>query len=75
VAHVVDIDRARTAKQHLRRDLDGRSGVRGIGLARGDDGYRLQVSVASPADADGLPAAVDGVAVRVRVVGSVQAQA
>ena len=72
---MVDIDRARTAKQHLRRDLDGRSGVRGIGLARGDDGYRLQVSVASPADADGLPAAVDGVAVHVRVVGAVQAQA
>jgi hypothetical protein len=75
VVHVVDIDRARTAKQHLRRDLDGRSGVRGVGLARGDDGYRLQVSVASRADADGLPAAVDGVAVRVRVVGAVEAQA
>lgn len=72
---MVDIDRARTAKQHLRRDLDGRSGVRGIGLARGGDGYRLQVDVASRADADGLPDAVDGVAVRVRVVGAVQAQA
>ena len=75
MAHVVDIDRARSAKQHLRRDLDGRSGVRGIGLARGEDGYRLQVSVASAADAAAVPAAVDGVAVRVRVVGAVHAQA
>ncbi|VTR75688.1 hypothetical protein [Cellulomonas hominis] len=72
---MADIDRARAAKQHLRRDLGGRDGVRGIGLARGDDGYRLQVSVASRADAAGLPAAVDGVAVRVRVVGAVEAQA
>lgn len=72
---MVDIDRARSAKQHLRRDLDGRSGVRGIGLARGEDGYRLQVSVASAADAAAVPAAVDGVAVRVRVVGAVHAQA
>ena len=72
---MVDIDRARSAKQHLRRDLDGRSGVRGIGLARGEGGYRLQVSVASAADAAAVPAAVDGVAVRVRVVGAVHAQA
>lgn len=75
MAHVVDIDRARTAKQHLRRDLDGRPGVRGIGLSRGDDGYRLQVSVTSRADAASVPAAVDGVPVRVRVVGAVHAQA
>jgi hypothetical protein len=72
---MVDIERARAAKQHLRRDLDGRDGIRAIGLGRGEDGYRLQVGVASRADADGLPAEVDGVTVRVRVVGAVQAQA
>jgi hypothetical protein len=72
---MVDIERARAAKQHLRRDLDGRDGIRTIGLGRGEDGYRLQVGVASRADADGLPAEVDGVTVSVRVVGAVRAQA
>lgn len=68
---MADIDRARTAKVRLRQELDGRPGVRGIGLARAGDGYRLRVSVATSADAAALPAAVDGVAVQVRVVGAV----
>lgn len=71
---MVGIDRARAAKQHLRRDLDGRTGVQGIGLAHGADGYRLQVLVASEPDAQGVPDAVDGVEVRVRVVGAVHPQ-
>jgi hypothetical protein len=46
--------------------------VRGIGLARAEGGYRLRVSVATSADAAAVPAAVDGVAVQVRVVGAVR---
>ncbi|TKR23209.1 hypothetical protein FA014_12440 [Cellulomonas hominis] len=69
---MADIDRARTAKLRLRRELDGRPGVRGIGLARAEDGYHLRVSVATSADAAALPATVDGVAVHVRVVGAVR---
>ncbi|MCG7287635.1 hypothetical protein MHY85_16845 [Cellulomonas sp. ACRRI] len=71
MVQVADIDRARTAKLRLRRELDGRPGVRGIGLARAEGGYRLRVSVATSADAAAVPAAVDGVAVQVRVVGAV----
>ncbi|WP_235523360.1 hypothetical protein [Cellulomonas sp. Root485] len=53
--------------------LKGRSDVRGIGIARAADGYQLQVNVAR--DHTDLPGAVDGVDVRVRVVGAIRASA
>lgn len=71
---VADIQQARAAKEHLRRTLQGRSDVRGIGIARVGDGYGLRVNLSTAAGPD-LPGAVDGVDVQVRVVGAVRASA
>ncbi|WP_069386030.1 hypothetical protein [Cellulosimicrobium cellulans] len=79
------LDRAREAKTVLRREIAGRTGVTGIGLARtrpagratpgpdtsAQEDWVLRVNVAS-ADVP-VPATVDGVDVEVRVVGVVTA--
>ena len=70
---MADLQQARTAKESLRRTLAGRADVRGIGIAPASDGYGLQVNVHS--EGAGVPRRVDGVDVRVRVVGAVHAQA
>ncbi|WP_246125299.1 hypothetical protein [Cellulomonas xylanilytica] len=54
--------------------LKGRPDVRGIGIARAADGYQLQVNMSRDPGSD-LPGAVDGVDVRVRVVGAIRASA
>jgi len=71
---MADLEQARAAKVRLRRTLEGRSDVRGIGIARAADGYQLQVNMSRDPGSD-LPGAVDGVDVRVRVVGSIRASA
>ena len=70
---MADLQQARTAKESLRRELADRGDVRGIGIAPVRGGYGLQVNVES--DGTGVPRRVDGVDVRVRVVGGVHAQA
>ncbi|AEE44412.1 hypothetical protein [Cellulomonas fimi] len=71
---MADLSQARAAKERLRADLAGRPEVRGIGIAPDGDGYQVQVNV-SRRTAATLPRAVDGVNVRVRVVGAVSARA
>ena len=71
---MADVEQARAAKERLRMTLKGRSDVRGIGIARGADGYQLQVNMSRDPGSD-LPGAVDGVDVRVRVVGAIRASA
>ena len=71
---MADLEQARAAKRRLRTTLQGRSDVRGIGIAKGSDGYQLQVNLSREPGSD-LPGEVDGVSVRVRVVGSVRASA
>lgn len=71
---MADLKQARAAKEHLRMTLAGRSDVRGIGIARAADGYQLQVNVSREPGPE-LPGAVDGVDVRVRVVGAIRASA
>lgn len=70
---MADLQHARDAKSHLRAALSGHRGVRAIGLAPTPAGYCLQVDVEHDGDGDGLPDAVDGVPVRVRVVGAIRA--
>ena len=70
---MADLEQARAAKERLRMTLKGRSDVRGIGIARAADGYQLQVNMSR--DRADLPGAVDGVDVRVRVVGAIRASA
>ena len=71
---MADLEQARAAKEHLRTTLKGRADVRGIGIARSADGYQLQVNMARDPGSE-LPGAVDGVDVRVRVVGAIRASA
>jgi hypothetical protein len=71
---MVELQQAREAKEHLRAALAGRRGVQ-VGLSRRPEGYCLQVNLTRGADGIGLPDVVDGVPVRVRVVGPVRAQA
>ena len=74
---MADLEQARAAKEHLRTTLQGRSDVRGIGIARAADGYQLQVNMSRDPGSDhaDLPGAVDGVDVQVRVVGAIRASA
>jgi hypothetical protein len=71
---VADIQQARAAKERLRTTLQGRSDVRGIGIARAGNGYEIRVNVSRDGRHD-LPVMVDGVDVQVRVVGAVRATA
>lgn len=70
---MADLDQARAAKARLRSALAGHAGIQGVGLARTEDGYCLQVNLTRTED-DDLPGTVDGVPVRVRVVGAVRAR-
>ncbi|UNX54663.1 hypothetical protein MF406_17590 [Georgenia sp. TF02-10] len=70
---MADLGAARTAKARLRVALAGRDGVRGVGIARTEEGYRLQVNVRREDDRTGVPAEVDGVPVTVRVTGTIRA--
>ncbi|MEP7762728.1 hypothetical protein [Sanguibacter sp. 25GB23B1] len=70
---MADLDKARHAKLLLRSELAGRDGIRGVGISRGDDGYRVQVNVLSESDRRGLPTTVEGVPVLVRISGRIHA--
>jgi hypothetical protein len=71
---LADIEQARAAKERLRTTLQGRSDVRGIGIAKAGDGYEIRVNVSRDGRHD-LPGMIDGVDVQVRVVGVVHASA
>jgi hypothetical protein len=61
---------ARAARDAAKEALAGRREVSGIGVARVDDGYAVKVNLTEPAD--GVPAEILGVPVRVEVVGQVK---
>ena len=65
---------ARAAKQQLREQLAGDSRVNGIGITRWHSRYAVRVNVVDGADAPELPDAVNGVPVRVVVVGPITPQ-
>ncbi|WP_426593603.1 hypothetical protein ACPPVS_17980 [Cellulomonas sp. McL0617] len=69
---MASIEQARAAKEQLRTTLQGRTDVRGIGIARTGAGYEIRVNVSRDGRHD-LPAMIDGVDVHVRVVGAVHA--
>ncbi|MCK0118191.1 hypothetical protein BCE75_10231 [Isoptericola sp. CG 20/1183] len=72
---MVTRDEARTAKSTLRERLGRVEGVCGVGLAqRGDThDWVLQVNVQNVSARKDVPPDVDGVPVRVHVVGAVEA--
>jgi hypothetical protein len=62
------IDDARAAQQRLAAMLGDVPEVNGIGITRAGDGFALKLNLTSPAAVE-IPAEVDGVSVRVDVVG------
>jgi hypothetical protein len=67
------IDQARAAKPHALEVFSAFAEVVGVGLTRIDDGYGLKVNLGTaPRDDATLPRDVDGVPVRVEVVGKIR---
>jgi hypothetical protein len=67
------IDAARAAKDKLGERLAGEALVNGVGLARSGEGWAVKVNLLRAAPDLDLPAEVDGVEVRVEVVGEIKA--
>lgn len=64
------LDQARAAKSKALALLQDATAVVGIGIARRDGGYCVKVNVShAPTVAEAVPASIDGVPVRVEVVG------
>jgi hypothetical protein len=72
MGRMTDRPTARAAKAVLAARLAGVPGVAGVGLARRDADYVVQVDLADPGASGGVPGVVDGVAVVTRVVGAVR---
>ncbi|WP_407319418.1 hypothetical protein UQW22_03290 [Isoptericola halotolerans] len=72
---MVTRDEARSAKSTLRETLEQVDGVCGVGLTQRGDSHDwvLQVNVQSLSARKDVPPDVDGVPVRVHVVGAVEA--
>jgi hypothetical protein len=69
----VGIDEARAAKEQAKRIFAGETSVVGIGLMRVGDGYGVKVNLdAPPANDASFPEAIDGVPIRIEVIGPIQ---
>jgi hypothetical protein len=67
------LDQARAAKSKALTMLQDASAVVGVGIARRNGGYCVKVNVShAPAVAEAVPASIDGVPVRVAVVGEIR---
>lgn len=67
------LDQARAAKSKALTLLQNSPTVVGIGIARQDGAYCVKVNVShAPAVAEAVPASIDGVPVRVAVVGEIR---
>jgi hypothetical protein len=69
---VASLKDARAAKTKAARMLAGRSRLQGIGITKQANGYGIKVNLLDYDDA--LPAEIDGVPVRVEVVGPIRAR-
>jgi hypothetical protein len=68
----VSIDRARAAKEKAKAAFAPMATVVGIGIARFEDGYCLKVNLRqAPAEDVILPDTIDGVPVRLEIVGPI----
>jgi hypothetical protein len=62
---------AREAKQKLFRQIASRRDVNGVGIARDGRGYAIKVNLSEEPHGRELPTEVDGVPVRVELVGAI----
>lgn len=74
-SHTCTLEEARNAKSRALAIFKELAAVVGVGITRFGDGYGLKVNLESePADDASLPAEVDGVPIRVEVVGQPRIQ-
>jgi hypothetical protein len=67
------LEQARTAKPRVREVFERLASVVGVGVTRVDSGYGVKVNLrAAPPEGTPLPGSVDGVPVRVEVVGTIR---
>jgi hypothetical protein len=67
------LDEARAAKERAKALFAGKAPVVGIGITRVGDGYGVKVNLGAPPAADAnLPDSIDGVPIRVEVVGPIR---
>jgi hypothetical protein len=69
----IGLDEARAAKERAKSIFAGHASVVGIGLTRVGDGYGVKVNLDAPPASDAtLPEMIDGVPVRIEVVGPIR---
>jgi hypothetical protein len=67
------LDEARAAKERAKAIFAEKASVVGIGITRIGDGYVVKVNLGAPPAADaGLPDIIDGVPIRIEVVGPIR---
>jgi hypothetical protein len=75
-AKATTIDEARAAKPRAVEVFDRVARLAGVGITRIGEGYGLKVNLAeAPAENTRLPADIDGVLVRIEVVGAIRKRA
>lgn len=65
------LQRARSAKAAVAARLQGHPAVNGVGVGRDGDGWVVRVNLREPVADEAVPAEMDGVAVRCRIVGEI----
>ena len=69
----VTLEQARAAKATALRHFENLGTIVGVGITRVDDDYAIKVNLSEPlAEGTELPADIDGVPVRVEVVGTIR---
>lgn len=69
----IGLDRARAAKEQARSLFAGKAAVVGVGLTRVGAGYGVKVNLEAPPDPEtDLPETIDGVPVRIEVIGTIR---
>jgi hypothetical protein len=66
------LSQARAAKAKVVELMKGSDAVNGVGIARQGAGYAVKLNLARPANTDAVPSRVDGVPVKVEVVGQIE---
>jgi len=72
--NTVTIDQARAAKELARTVVASLAPVVGVGITRIGDGYGVKVNLASAPEGVVLPTSVNGVPLKVEVIGPVRKQ-
>ena len=65
------LSQARAAKAKVVELMKGSDAVNGVGIARQGAGYAVKLNLVRPTKTDAVPSRVDGVPVKVEIVGEI----